>query len=120
MHLIFQIQTKLPFKQFSPQPLFKNPFEILLLIIERTMNHLKLVIIPTFNELENIREMVETVMGLDGDFSLLIIDDGSPDGTAEVVKSLQITYPERLQLLERKGKLGLGTAYITQRPDSTL
>jgi dolichol-phosphate mannosyltransferase len=77
------------------------------------MNHQKLVIIPTFNELENIREMVETVMGLDGDFSLLIIDDGSPDGTAAEVKSLQSTYPERLQLLERKGKLGLGTAYIT-------
>ncbi|MBA4299382.1 polyprenol monophosphomannose synthase [Algoriphagus alkaliphilus] len=77
------------------------------------MNHQKLVIIPTFNELENIQEMVQTVMALEGDFSLLIIDDGSPDGTAAVVKSLQSTYPDRLHLLERKGKLGLGTAYIT-------
>ncbi|WP_103925526.1 polyprenol monophosphomannose synthase [Algoriphagus boritolerans] len=77
------------------------------------MNHQKLVIIPTFNELENIREMVQTVMALDGDFSLLVIDDGSPDGTAAVVKSLQAVYPERLHLIERKGKLGLGTAYIT-------
>jgi dolichol-phosphate mannosyltransferase len=77
------------------------------------MNLQKLVIIPTFNELENIQEMVQTVMALEGDFSLLIIDDGSPDGTAAVVKSLQSTYPDRLHLLERKGKLGLGTAYIT-------
>lgn len=83
------------------------------MIIDRTMNHQKLVIIPTFNELENIHEMVETVMGLAGEFSLLIIDDGSPDGTAAEVKSLQSTYPERLHLVERKGKLGLGTAYIT-------
>ncbi|SDA52278.1 dolichol-phosphate mannosyltransferase [Algoriphagus alkaliphilus] len=81
--------------------------------IDSTMNHQKLVIIPTFNELENIQEMVQTVMALEGDFSLLIIDDGSPDGTAAVVKSLQSTYPDRLHLLERKGKLGLGTAYIT-------
>lgn len=81
--------------------------------IDRTMNHQKLVIIPTFNELENIQEMVETVMGLEGEYSLLIIDDGSPDGTAAVVKSLQSTYPGRLHLVERKGKLGLGTAYIT-------
>lgn len=81
--------------------------------IDSTMNHQKLVIIPTFNELENIQEMVQTVMALEEDFSLLIIDDGSPDGTAAVVKSLQSTYPDRLHLLERKGKLGLGTAYIT-------
>ncbi|SEG19931.1 dolichol-phosphate mannosyltransferase [Algoriphagus boritolerans DSM 17298 = JCM 18970] len=113
MHLSFPIVTKLHFKQNSRPPLFKNPSEILLLTIDRTMNHQKLVIIPTFNELENIREMVQTVMALDGDFSLLVIDDGSPDGTAAVVKSLQAVYPERLHLIERKGKLGLGTAYIT-------
>lgn len=77
------------------------------------MDHQKLVIIPTFNELENINEMIQTVMGLDGNFELLIIDDGSPDGTAAVVKSLQTTFSDRLHLLERKGKLGLGTAYIT-------
>jgi dolichol-phosphate mannosyltransferase len=76
------------------------------------MNHRKLVIIPTYNELENISDMVHTVMGLDGDFELLIIDDGSPDGTGAVVKSLQLSFPNRLHLMERKGKLGLGTAYI--------
>lgn len=76
------------------------------------MDHRKLVIIPTFNELENIQEMVQTVMGLQGEFELLIIDDGSPDGTAEVVKSLQSSFPDRLHLVERQGKLGLGTAYI--------
>jgi dolichol-phosphate mannosyltransferase len=76
------------------------------------MNHRKLVIIPTYNELENVSDMVHTVMGLDGDFELLIIDDGSPDGTGAVVKSLQLTFPERLHLMERNGKLGLGTAYI--------
>ncbi len=77
------------------------------------MDHRKLVIIPTFNELENINEMIQTVMGLEGDFELLIIDDGSPDGTAAVVKSLKSTFPDRLHLSERKAKLGLGTAYIT-------
>lgn len=76
------------------------------------MTHRKLVIIPTYNELENISDMVHTVMGLDGEFELLIIDDGSPDGTGAVVKSLQTSFPNRLHLMERKGKLGLGTAYI--------
>jgi dolichol-phosphate mannosyltransferase len=77
------------------------------------MTHKKLVIIPTYNELENIREMIGAVMNLAGEFELLIIDDGSPDGTANEVKTLQSTYPGRLHLIERKGKLGLGTAYIT-------
>jgi dolichol-phosphate mannosyltransferase len=77
------------------------------------MDHRKLVIIPTYNELENISEMVHTVMNLDGNFELLIIDDGSPDGTGEVVKTLQPIFSQRLHLLERTGKLGLGTAYIT-------
>ena len=76
------------------------------------MKHRKLVIIPTYNEIENIQEMIRTVMGLDGDFNLLIIDDGSPDGTANLVRSEKANFPERLFLLERKGKLGLGTAYI--------
>ncbi len=76
------------------------------------MTHRKLVIIPTYNELENISDMVHTVMGLDGEFELLIIDDGSPDGTGAVVKTLQTSFPNRLHLMERKGKLGLGTAYI--------
>jgi dolichol-phosphate mannosyltransferase len=82
------------------------------LAFESAMTHRKLVIIPTYNELENISDMVHAVMALEGDFELLIIDDGSPDGTGEVVKSLQSSYPQRLHLMERKGKLGLGTAYI--------
>ncbi|MDI3527816.1 MAG: dolichol-phosphate mannosyltransferase [Tenuifilum sp.] len=73
----------------------------------------KLVIIPTYNESENIDRMIDKVMSLDGDFHLLIIDDGSPDGTAEKVKSKQEIYSDRLFLIQRPGKLGLGTAYIT-------
>lgn len=72
----------------------------------------KLVIIPTYNEKENIEKMVRKVFSLSKPFHLLIIDDGSPDGTASIVKSLQKEFPEALHLLERKGKLGLGTAYI--------
>ncbi|MCM0042468.1 MAG: polyprenol monophosphomannose synthase [Algoriphagus sp.] len=76
------------------------------------MSHRKLVIVPTYNELENISDMVQTVMELEGNFELLIIDDGSPDGTAGVVKTLQNSFEGRLHLMERAGKLGLGTAYI--------
>jgi dolichol-phosphate mannosyltransferase len=76
------------------------------------MTHRKLVIIPTYNELENISDMVHTVMNLEGNFELLIIDDGSPDGTGAIVQSLQTNFSNRLHLMERKGKLGLGTAYI--------
>lgn len=72
-----------------------------------------LVIIPTYNELDNIRPMIDKVFSLSEPFDLLIIDDGSPDGTAAVVKEQQTVYPERLHLIERSGKLGLGTAYIT-------
>ena len=72
----------------------------------------KLVIIPTYNEKENIEKIVRKVFSLSKPFHLLIIDDGSPDGTASIVKSLQKEFPEALHLLERKGKLGLGTAYI--------
>lgn len=71
-----------------------------------------LVIIPTYNEKENIERMVRKVFSLPKDFHLLIVDDGSPDGTADIVKSLQQEFPLQLNLLERKGKLGLGTAYI--------
>ena len=71
-----------------------------------------LVIIPTYNERENIEAMVRKVMSLGHPFDLLVIDDGSPDGTADIVRDLQLEYPGRLHLETRKGKLGLGTAYI--------
>lgn len=72
-----------------------------------------LVIIPTYNERENIVKMIETVFSLEKAFHILIVDDGSPDGTGALVKELQQKYPNSLFLVERKGKLGLGTAYIT-------
>lgn len=72
----------------------------------------KIVIIPTYNEIENIEKIIRAVMNLPEVFHVLIIDDGSPDGTANIVKGLQNEYPEKLFLLERKGKQGLGTAYI--------
>ena len=73
----------------------------------------RLVVIPTYNEKENIERMVRKIFSLSLTFDLLIIDDNSPDGTADIIKSLQKEYPEQLHLLQRKGKLGLGTAYIT-------
>ena len=73
----------------------------------------RLVIIPTYNEKENAEKIIRTVFSLEGDYHILIIDDGSPDGTAAIVKGLQQEFPERLFLIERSGKLGLGTAYIT-------
>jgi len=72
-----------------------------------------IVIIPTYNEKENIENIIRAVFGLDKIFHILIIEDGSPDGTASIVKRLQLEFPERLFMIERKGKLGLGTAYIT-------
>lgn len=72
----------------------------------------KLVIIPTYNERENISKMISKVMSLPGAFDLLVVDDGSPDGTAEIVRSRRGEFPERLFLIERSGKLGLGTAYL--------
>ena len=72
----------------------------------------KLIIIPTYNECENIEAMVEKVFSLAGDYSILVVDDNSPDGTAAIVKRLIVAHPERLFLIEREGKLGLGTAYI--------
>ncbi len=71
-----------------------------------------LVIIPTYNEKENIEKMIRKVFSLEHPFHLLIIDDGSPDGTAEIVKKLQAEFPEKLFMEQRSGKLGLGTAYI--------
>lgn len=72
-----------------------------------------IVIIPTYNERENIENIIRAVFGLEKVFHILIIEDGSPDGTASIVKDLQQEFPERLFMVERKGKLGLGTAYIT-------
>ena len=72
-----------------------------------------LVIIPTYNELDNIRPMIDKVFSLPEKFDRLIIDDGSPDGTAQIVRERQKAYPESLHLIERQGKLGLGTAYLT-------
>lgn len=71
-----------------------------------------IVIIPTYNERENIEKIIRAVFELEKTFHILIIEDGSPDGTASIVKKLQEEYPERLFIVERKGKLGLGTAYI--------
>jgi dolichol-phosphate mannosyltransferase len=72
----------------------------------------KIVIIPTYNEKENIEKIIRKVMSLDGHFHILIVDDGSPDGTADIVRSLQQEFTEQLHIGCRTGKLGLGTAYI--------
>jgi dolichol-phosphate mannosyltransferase len=72
----------------------------------------KLVIIPTYNEKENIEKIIRKVLSLPGGFHVLVVDDGSPDGTAAIVKGLQEQFREALHLVERQGKLGLGTAYI--------
>ncbi|TSD67092.1 polyprenol monophosphomannose synthase [Inquilinus sp. KBS0705] len=71
-----------------------------------------IVIIPTYNEKENIERMIHKIFSLNHDFHLLVIDDGSPDGTANIVKPLQKDYSEKLFIVERGGKQGLGTAYI--------
>ncbi len=71
------------------------------------------VIIPTYNEKENIENIIRAVFGLEKRFNVLIIDDGSPDGTSLIVKKLQKEFPNNLFIIEREGKLGLGTAYIT-------
>lgn len=72
-----------------------------------------IVIIPTYNERENIENIIHAIFGLDKSFDILIIDDGSPDGTADIVKRLQNDFSGRLHLLQRPRKMGLGTAYIT-------
>jgi dolichol-phosphate mannosyltransferase len=72
----------------------------------------KLVVIPTYNEKENISNILHAIFNLNEGFHVLVIDDGSPDGTADIVKALQVQFSGRLFIEERKGKLGLGTAYI--------
>ncbi|MDR1518062.1 MAG: polyprenol monophosphomannose synthase [Dysgonamonadaceae bacterium] len=71
-----------------------------------------IVIIPTYNEKENIENIIRAVFGLEKAFDILVVDDGSPDGTASIVHKLTAEFPDRLFIRERKGKLGLGTAYI--------
>lgn len=71
-----------------------------------------IVIIPTYNEKENIEAIIKTVFDLPKEFHILVVDDNSPDGTANIVKRLQLEFPEKLHLMERAGKQGLGTAYI--------
>lgn len=70
------------------------------------------VIIPTYNEKENVERMIRSVMSLDKEFDILFVDDGSPDGTATIIQSMMSEFPNRILLEERSGKLGLGTAYI--------
>ena len=72
----------------------------------------RLIIIPTYNEKENITKMIDRLMSMPEGFDLLIVDDGSPDGTANLVREAQQRYGERVAMIERSGKLGLGTAYI--------
>jgi dolichol-phosphate mannosyltransferase len=72
----------------------------------------QLVIIPTYNEKENIGSIISIIFALEVPFHIMVVDDGSPDGTASIVRDLQKTYPQSLFLLERPGKQGLGTAYI--------
>lgn len=76
------------------------------------MNSDKLVIIPTYNEKENIEKIIKAIFSLEETFDILIIDDGSPDGTATIVKGLQPQFSDSLFLMEREGKQGLGSAYI--------
>ena len=72
----------------------------------------KIIIIPTYNEKENIEKIIRAVFSLEGDYHIIIIEDNSPDGTGQIVKRLQKEFPERLFMIERTGKQGLGTAYI--------
>ena len=72
-----------------------------------------IVIIPTYNEKENIDRIVRKILSLEGGFDVLVIDDGSPDGTAGIVRSLMEQFPQSVFMIERSGKLGLGTAYLT-------
>ncbi len=76
------------------------------------MQSKKIVIIPTYNEKENIEKIINVIISLNNDFHILIVDDNSPDGTAEIVKNLQINFREYLFILEREEKTGLGSAYI--------
>ena len=99
------------FRYIFAEPTHESNFDILnfesLLIVPRN-----LVIIPTYNEKENIVKIIDAVFSLEMPFHILVVDDGSPDGTAQLVKQQQAYYPDSLHIMERTGKLGLGTAYI--------
>ena len=82
------------------------------LIIFLKMKSDSVIIIPTYNEKENIENMIRALMELEHSFDVLVVDDGSPDGTASIVKSMMEVFPGRVYIIERSGKLGLGTAYI--------
>jgi dolichol-phosphate mannosyltransferase len=71
-----------------------------------------IIIIPTYNEKENIENIIRAIFGLQKEFNILVVEDNSPDGTADIVRRMQGEFPDRLFMIERKGKLGLGTAYI--------
>ena len=71
-----------------------------------------IIIIPTYNEKENIENITRAIFALEKPFHILVVEDNSPDGTADIVRKLQTEFPDRLFMVERKGKLGLGTAYI--------
>ena len=71
-----------------------------------------IIIIPTYNEKENIENITRAIFSLEKTFHILVVEDNSPDGTADIVRKLQLEFPDQLFMLERKGKLGLGTAYI--------
>ena len=73
----------------------------------------KIIIIPTYNEKENVEKIIRAIFALSGEYHIIIIEDGSPDGTGNIVRNLQKEFPERLFMIERAGKQGLGTAYIT-------
>lgn len=91
---------------------YKNNYQLCCGIKVSMQTSDSIVIIPTYNERENIENIIRAVFALKHGFHILVIEDGSPDGTAAIVKTLQQEFPERLFMVERKGKLGLGTAYI--------
>lgn len=78
---------------------------------DNALSHKKIVIIPTYNEKDNIEKIIRKVHSLSGNFHILIVDDGSPDGTGAIVKNLIQEFPDSLFIIEREGKQGLGTAY---------
>lgn len=72
-----------------------------------------IVIIPTYNEAHNIERLINRVLKLEKEIDILVVDDGSPDGSSDIVKKIQTKYPAKIHIIEREGKLGLGTAYVT-------